>query len=144
MKRASTSWISIVLLLAFAMALPTISAQASSTDWKIENPYATGGNAYKIQLHGHSTNSDGQVSPPDYFALHKADGYDGAILSDHDFVTPNPGVPGILYISGVEETDNLMSGDWGHMNRFGVSADSISTNPQNIINDTHTEGGERE
>ncbi|MFA7692535.1 MAG: CehA/McbA family metallohydrolase [Candidatus Hydrogenedentales bacterium] len=44
-------------------------------------------NQYKVNLHAHTTNSDGRLSPQEIVDLYAQEGYDSLMISDHDFVT---------------------------------------------------------
>jgi hypothetical protein len=84
----------------------------------------------------HTSNSDGKLSPYEVISLYKSLGYDFVGITDHDFVTPNTGVPGILQISGVEETSRL-----GHITVLGINKESPSLEPTAIISTAVSQGG---
>lgn len=69
--------------------------------------------SYKGQLHFHSTESDGVDTPTDIITAYKTAGYDFVCLTDHDKVTVDPSVGGILFING-EETGSA-DGHIGHI-----------------------------
>ena len=46
-------------------------------------PFAQPGRFYRGNLHGHSTNSDGQWSPAEYIRQYSQNGYDFVALTDH-------------------------------------------------------------
>ena len=48
---------------------------------------APGGNRYKGNLHSHTTNSDGCLTPAESVAAFRAHGYDFLCLSEHDLYT---------------------------------------------------------
>jgi hypothetical protein len=62
-------------------------------------------------------------------------GYHFVSLTDHDRVTPDPRVPGIVYIPGVEQAPN-----GNHLNRINVR-DVLRGNEQAVIDATNTQGG---
>lgn len=93
----------------------------------IANPYTSRPNAYKGQLHAHSDQSDGVGTPTEVATAYRNAGYDFMSLTDHDMITPDPGV-GILFITGVEETHGF-----GHILGIGAAAQSTETEPQLII-----------
>ncbi len=69
-----------------------------------ENPFNSAGNWYKGNIHTHSNNSDGELSPEKLSGWYKSHGYDFLAISDHDKLT---GVSGIsdstfLLINGME------------------------------------------
>lgn len=65
----------------------------------------------KINLHTHTTNSDGGKSPEDAAAVYNAAGYDAIALTDHWKYVPSGTVNGLRILSGVEY--NTASGDAG-------------------------------
>lgn len=44
-------------------------------------------NRYKGNLHSHSTNSDGHLTPAEMISLYKKNGYSFLCLSEHDYYT---------------------------------------------------------
>lgn len=56
----------------------------------------------KINLHMHTTNSDGGKSPEDAIAVYKAAGYDVVALTDHWKYTPSGKLNGMRILSGAE------------------------------------------
>ena len=46
-------------------------------------PFAQPGRFYRGNLHGHSTNSDGEWSPAEYCRMYRRNGYDFVALTDH-------------------------------------------------------------
>jgi len=46
-------------------------------------PFAQPGRFYRGNLHGHSTNSDGEWSPAEYCRMYQQNGYDFVALTDH-------------------------------------------------------------
>jgi hypothetical protein len=98
-------------------------------------PYTTISNLYKVNLHGHTTNSDGSLTPTQYMELYRNWGYTAVAITDHDTVTADPGVSGIFYISGVENTAG-----GGHMNSINVSSYYSGTRQQQI-DDALRQGG---
>lgn len=71
---------------------------------EIISPYVTKSNEYRGQLHCHSTNSDGVDTPTALVTAYKNAGYDFVAITDHNFLNSDPGVSGILFLKGVEET----------------------------------------
>jgi len=80
----------------------------------IDNPY-TGGIPFKGQLHAHTTNSDGSLSPVELATLYKDSGYHFLAITDHGHLTQNPNVPGIIHLNGMEMKTNE-----GHIMVYGV------------------------
>lgn len=100
------------------------------------NPYVPKANSYKGQLHTHTTNSDGVDTPAALETAYKNAGYNFVVITDHNFLTPDPGVADILHISGVEE-----SGIGAHINSFPRTAETAKTALQGIINDIEDDSG---
>jgi len=122
----------IVLLSSF---LPLVKAQVPSIS--IESPYTTKTNVYKGQLHAHSTNSEGCNSPREVATIYKSLGFNFTSITDHDYLTPDPEVPGILYIPGVEETTQP---DVRHILSINASAEVTQTEPQSVIDAIDAQG----
>ncbi len=58
------------------------------------NPFETPGSFYKGNLHTHTTNSDGALSPSEIVAMYRDEGgYDFLAISDHGTLTPTDGLP---------------------------------------------------
>ncbi len=73
----------------------------------IENPYSLYLEQYKGQIHVHSGEShDGTGSPFQVELAYKNAGYDFICLTDHDEITGDPNVPGILHIQSAEDGDS--------------------------------------
>lgn len=53
-------------------------------------------------LHCHSTNSDGEQSPEDVMIAQRDAGRDFSAITDHEVITPDPGVSGITFLRGYE------------------------------------------
>lgn len=53
----------------------------------IKKVFSEKGNWYKGNLHSHSTNSDGHLSPAEMINLYKDNGYSFLCLSEHDYYT---------------------------------------------------------
>lgn len=115
---------------------PKPNDQSSPGFW-VDSPYVVGGNPYKGQLHAHTTNSDGSLTPTQLATIYRNVGYHFLVITDHDYLTPDPGVPGILHINGVEE-----SAREGHIVAVGPSSQQRGLRPaQDIINGVVAEGG---
>lgn len=65
----------------------------------------------KINLHMHTTHSDGRISPEEAVAVYKAAGYDAVALTDHWTFTPSGTIDGMRILSGAEY--NTVGGDAG-------------------------------
>jgi len=102
----------------------------------ITNPWQKKANTYKGNLHAHTTNSDGTSTPTELMTAYKNAGYDFCAITDHDVYTADPGVSGILFIPGVEESLSE-----GHIVALNVNQDSTKTILQEVINDVISNGG---
>lgn len=70
---------------------------------KVVNPFEAEGNWYKGNIHLHTTNSDGALTPEETCKVYREAGYDFVVLTDHWKITPVPAVPpDFLALSGVE------------------------------------------
>ena len=90
--------------------------------------------ALKGQLHCHTTNSDGINSSIEIVTAYKNAGFDFISITDHNYITPNPDITGIVYIVGVEETNVR------HITAYDVETRSESKNTQEIINEHRYNG----
>jgi len=114
-----------------------IVANAQATMISIDSPYTAKMNVYKGQLHAHSTNSEGCNSPREVAVIYKNLGFNFTSITDHDYLTPDPEVPGILYIPGVEETTQP---DIRHILSINASAEVTQTEPQSVIDAIDAQG----
>ncbi len=72
-----------------------------------ESPYDnTNGKWFRGNLHGHTTNTDGELSPDGYVQKYAGLGYDWICISDHDFLTVRPSScpDNLVFIQGNEVT----------------------------------------
>lgn len=77
---------------------------------QLPNPWQTEGEWLKVQLHSHSTESDGELAP-EHLAAHYAHvGFDVLVISDHWTVTVLPPRADILLIPGAELAVNPCHG----------------------------------
>jgi hypothetical protein len=67
----------------------------------IESVFSTPGNWYKANLHTHTSNSDGLLSPAETIEKYKKSGHDILAITDHNFFTM-VNSPDILLIPGAE------------------------------------------
>jgi hypothetical protein len=70
----------------------------------IENPHRNHRFWHKVQVHCHSQESDGRrgQTPAVVEEAYGDAGYSCVFLTDHNRVTPGPGVPGILHVDSAE------------------------------------------
>jgi hypothetical protein len=96
-------------------------------------------NWYKGQIHCHTLNSDGEVSPGQCVALYKAAGYDFLAISDHA-ETP-PGYDRFVTRTEIYNNPNFMTfpnsevSFASHMNALNTSADTIRYSPIGSLQD---------
>ena len=132
------------LLLGLIVAVPLCGGEheldavgfESSGVIEFENPYVEKASVYKGQLHCHTTNSDGVQSPLEVVEAYKNAGYDFMAITDHDYVTPDQGVEGILFITGNEVSSTL-----GHITTINVSSIAPSRKAQEVVDWTKNQGG---
>lgn len=126
-----------VLLLSFCGERPggkSVPAPADAV--ALESPYRQKARVYRGQLHAHTTNSDGRQSPAAVMIAYRDAGYDFAAITDHDFNTDDPGVPGILFIPGVENDHACL-----HENRINAATAAPGARlPQAVIDQALKEG----
>ncbi len=101
----------------------------------LSSGYSPRAAVFKGQLHCHSTNSDGAQAPAAVVGAYRDAGYHFISLTDHDRVTADPGVAGIVFIPGVEQAPN-----GNHLNRINVR-DVARGSEQAVIDATLAQGG---
>ncbi len=98
-------------------------------DVHLTSPYTDTGYQYKVQLHAHTTRSDGSHDPQWVMQAYGKIGYAAVAITDHDYrerTTPtldDPGGHAIVHIPGVEYSANAADGSWRHM--LGILIGSI-------------------
>jgi len=101
----------------------------------------------KGNLHSHSTNSDGRVSPQERLDGYVGQGYDFLCLSDHDNITPVQSVSApdpFVLVEGVElHPSNPFGGQVHHFLALDVHEDisARSMPPQHVIDAVLEQGG---
>jgi len=149
-------FIAIILL---SLSFPTISATRSSGVWSWSNPIyvevendgeieitspynGTPEYRHKVQLHTHTTNSDGSFRPSDVMRFHEDEDYLAVAITDHDLdrweaSLEDPGGHDIIHIPGVEYTRGY------HM--LGIGIENIThggeDRRQEQIDQAREEGG---
>jgi hypothetical protein len=105
------------------------------------------GNWYKGNLHTHTSQSDGAVSPEEMMACYRKAGYDFLALSDHNRLTRVTAAPdGLLLIPGEEVSAGIaeMGGEFHFVAvnvREPINPREFET-PQAIIDAVRVQGGE--
>lgn len=102
---------------------------------ELTSPYTSKDNEYLGQLHCHSTNSDGVDTPAALVTAYKNAGYDFVSVTDHNQATPDPGIAGILFIQGNEQTSTE-----GHIIATNTSIATGIVAPQTIIDAFEADG----
>lgn len=76
---------------------------------KLYNPYAGEGTWHKVQLHTHTTASDGRLTPEELLEAYRAAGYTFVAITDHDRVTLCTRYDGAEFLS-IPGEENTVSG----------------------------------
>ena len=82
---------------------------------------------YRVNLHTHTTRSDGAKTPKEAIELYRTEGYDAIALTDHwvygsSFVAEN----GLLVLSGIEYDTKTLTSD-GHFHIVGIGLSEPAT-----------------
>ena len=103
---------------------------------------------YKINLHTHTTLSDGRRTPEEVARIYRNAGYDAVALTDHWKFGPECEIDGLKILSGIEynlPNENTKDGLF-HVVAVGMNNDpmipnSDSLTEQNLIDTIHSAGG---
>jgi hypothetical protein len=102
----------------------------------LESGYRATEYVYKGQLHAHTVNSDGHERPDNLMRAYRKAGYDFVAITDHNHDTADPGVPGILFLHGMESDDGCL-----HENRVNLHAIAHGApHPQQLVDQAAAEG----
>ena len=110
----------------------------------IRNPYAVPGEYRKVQLHCHTTESDGNFRPRELLQMYRNAGYSFVCITDHNLVTRCNELNDheFVAIPGTEDTVSRFLPPLGpHMGRLFVDAPLRRGSPQERINQTVAGGG---
>jgi hypothetical protein len=119
-----------------ATAAPPPPSAPEKKGVALDSPYAPRAHVYRGQLHAHTTNSDGRQPPAAVVAAYRAAKYDFVAVTDHNFNTPDPKVPGILFVPGVENDHTCL-----HENRIGATTVAPGARlPQDVVDQARREG----
>lgn len=116
-----------------------ICSSAFAGTWSIQNPYSGRTNHYRVLIHQHTTESDGNTDPADIGAFYAAASFDAYTITDHSLVTADPGTPGIIFIPGEEITTSIAPNP--HINSIFCSSLIAADTPQIVLNAISTAGG---
>ncbi len=102
---------------------------------KFNNPFSTKGNWYKGNLHTHTTNSDGGLSPEDVISSYCRKGYDFLVITDHNKLTDDENLrKENLYLIPGEEIDGGKSavGTSFHIVALNIKKEILFANKEEI------------
>lgn len=93
-----------------------------------DNPFRADGEWLRTQLHDHTVESDGELSPEDHVARYDALGFDVIAITDHWKVTRIASTPRMLVMTGAElAVDPLGPGRYTEILAIGI--DEIPDDP---------------
>lgn len=105
----------------------------------------------KINLHTHTTNSDGRKSPEEVARIYKERGYDAVAFTDHWVHGKEQVIEGLLVLAGCEFNLNYAFGEWHVSHIVGVGfnempdnfdySDRDNVSPQDIIDGIKAKDG---
>jgi hypothetical protein len=119
-----------------------VLTNAAEPGLRLDSPYQPGAHRHKVQLHAHSTDSNGDHAPDWVLRAYQELGYVAVAITDHDHspsFTPrvtDPGGHGITHVPGVEYSgdDDLRS--FSHMLGINIRsihhADGVGNRPAQI------------
>ena len=103
---------------------------------------------YKINLHTHTSVSDGRRSPEEVAEIYRKAGYDAISFTDHWIFSPECEIGGLKILSGVEYNlpDESTRDGLFHVVAIGMNRDpeipnSSSITEQDLIDSIHAAGG---
>ncbi len=94
--------------------------------WLLDSPYDFGPYQHKVQLHSHTTQSDGDHAPSWVMQAYEDLGYAAVAITDHDYTRhsaslTDPGGHNIIHIPGVEYSGDNSEQSWNHMLGIGIA-----------------------
>ena len=139
-----------LVLTLIGAAVGSGSASAEDGGFTLQSPYVFGGHQYKVQLHTHTVNSDGDHTPQWVMQEYAKMGYAAVAITDHHYrVRSSPSLDdpeehSIFHIPGVEYSADQRNRSWNHM--LGIMIQTIHLadgihDRQAQINQAHAEGG---
>ena len=101
---------------------------------------------FKVNLHTHTSASDGHVTPEEAIEIYRQQGYDGLVLSDHWVCGKERRVGEMLILSGAEYNTPGRDGVPGvfHIVGFGMTSEpalEAGQSAQELIDGIHRAGG---
>ena len=116
--------------------------------FQFNNPFKVEGNWYKGNLHTHTTNSDGALSPSEAVCEYEKEGYHFLAITDHWRLTELKGTSNMLLIRG-EEVDCPAKGVSFHLIALDIkeeiphpTKDDPKLDPQELIRRIKSQGGQ--
>ncbi|MEX0765905.1 MAG: hypothetical protein WD140_03780 [bacterium] len=112
--------------------------------FSIRDPYAASGEYRKAQLHCHTTESDGRLTPHELLEQYRAAGYSFVCITDHNRVTRYTRLDSATFVTipATEDTVSRWIKPLGpHMSRLFVRSSLTSGTAQERIEQTNTEQG---
>jgi len=113
-------------------------------NFRIHDPYAVPGEYRKVQLHCHTTESDGRFDPRELLRMYKEAGYTFVFITDHNRVTRCDDLNDdtFLALPGTEDTVSYLLPPLGpHLGRLFVDQPTRRGTAQERIDRTAEEGG---
>ncbi len=113
---------------------------------RFKNPFEEEGRWYKANLHCHTTESDGILTPSERVEAYKAEGYSILAITDHGVVTDvkNLGSESFLVVPGIEGQPYMDDTVYFHIVVLNVPNDfrfSEEESPQDFISRANAAGG---
>ncbi len=110
---------------------------------RVDDPYAVPGAYRKVQLHCHTTASDGSFRPSELLRMYKDAGYAFVFLTDHNRVTRCDvhDDDTFLALPGTEDTASRLRPLGPHLLRLFVTTSLPGGDPQVLIDRTAAAGG---
>ncbi|HDP33871.1 MAG TPA: hypothetical protein ENN29_02040 [Candidatus Hydrogenedentes bacterium] len=123
----------LLLIAALCAALSPVGAEdAGARDaqvhFRLNSPYDFGAHQHKVQLHAHTTNSDGDHPGEWLMQAYEKLGYAAVAITDHDYrrysaSLADPKGHKIIHIPGVEYSGDNRERSWNHM--IGINIQTI-------------------
>lgn len=99
------------------------------------NPHNKKKNQYKVQMHCHTTRSDGKWTPEQVVKEYQRLGFDVLAITDHDSLTTepskDPGGHSMLFIRGIEESFGVKEFPERTIHITAIGTDKYYPNPEN-------------
>ncbi len=133
--------VAVVLLVAAIPIWSALNDSSGPVTWVAYNPYDSGGTWYKGQVHCHSTNSDGSLSPQQVISGYANLGFRFVALTDHFQANVVKG-SSLLVLGQEYERGSMEVGLRNHMNGINLSySPPDSASAQDRINAITSQNG---